>query len=341
MSTIKAINFQHPDAASPAVQLAASGTASLSVSAINDGPLAGFKNAIINGNFDIWQRGLLGGPAGYWADRWNAYPTQGTGMSQAQTALTNNERDLIGYESRYALTVNTDTQTAVNIQQSIEGVHTFSGQTVTISFWAWLTTGTQSITAKLTQLFGTGGSPSAAVDTPLTLSTSTLTTTPVKITATVQLPSVAGKTLGSNNNDYLALIISKPAPASMNNIKIAQVQFEVGPTATPFERRPIATELMLCQRYYWRGLPLSAFNYCPYVGSAVGSIQVPFPVPMRAVPNLGSNLNGATFGGGATLGAFSGESVHGARQVLVSTTAATNAFISFASNNYFEASAEL
>jgi hypothetical protein len=31
---------------------------------------------------------------------------------------------------------------------------------------------------------------------------------------------------------------------------IAQVQIEPGPVATPFERRPIGTELALCQRYY-------------------------------------------------------------------------------------------
>ena len=31
---------------------------------------------------------------------------------------------------------------------------------------------------------------------------------------------------------------------------IAQVQIEPGPVATPFEQRPIGTELQLCKRYY-------------------------------------------------------------------------------------------
>jgi pyocin large subunit-like protein len=57
MSTIKATNFQHASAAAPAIVLAADGSATANVSSINNGPLAGMRNAIINGNFDIWQRG--------------------------------------------------------------------------------------------------------------------------------------------------------------------------------------------------------------------------------------------------------------------------------------------
>jgi hypothetical protein len=53
MSTVKATNFQHASAANPAIVLAADGSATANVSAINNGPLAGMRNAIINGNFDM------------------------------------------------------------------------------------------------------------------------------------------------------------------------------------------------------------------------------------------------------------------------------------------------
>ena len=249
MSTIRATNFQHASATNPAIVLAADGSATANVSAINGGPLAGFRNAIINGNFDIWQRGTATFGQGYWADRWNAYLTAGVSMLQSRYTLTDAQRNIIGYEAVYAWQVLTgDITSSVQLQQPIEGVKTFAGSQVAVSFWAFTDAGTCTISSSVTQFFGTGGSPSASVDTPLTLSATTITTTPTKITAVVTLPSIAGKTLGTDA-DSVSLLIRKVAGAS-NRLRIAQVQVEAGPVATPFESRPRAAELALCQRYY-------------------------------------------------------------------------------------------
>jgi hypothetical protein len=69
--------------------------------------------------------------------------------------------------------------------------------------------------------------------------------------------------LGLTVNNYLGLVIFFDAGSDFNartdslgqqsgTFEIAQVQIEPGGVATPFEHRPIGTELALCQRYFYR-----------------------------------------------------------------------------------------
>ena len=292
---------------SPTEKLTVSGNVSVSgnvqAASINNGPLAGMRNAIINGNFDIWQRGTSDFGEGFWADRWNAYLVAGISMLQSRYTLTDTQRNIIGYEAAYAWQVFTsDTTSSVQLQQPIEGAKTFANQQISVSFWAFTDAGTCTISSLMAQSFGSGGSPSVAVETPLTLSATTITTTPTKITAVVTLPSITGKTLGTDpNSDSLSLVIRKVAGAA-NRLRIARVQVEPGPVATPFERRPIGTELALCQRYHYKSdQEITALS--PYTAPSSASdllVDIQFPVTMRATPTiaLGTQSPG---GGGATL----------------------------------------
>lgn len=307
MSTVKATNFQHASATNPAIVLAADGSATANVSAINNGPLAGMRNAIINGNFDIWQRGTSQTTAGYGStDRWRLNVSSTINFSRqaftfGQTSVPGNP----DYFARYQVTA-APVSTNNNLQQRIEGVSTFAGEQVTVSFWA-KADAAKTIWVGHFQQFGTGGSPSAGSNTSGQVFT--LSTSWARYSLTTTLPSVSGKTLGSNGDDYLSVhfIISSTGvgeawsaiPAQTITFDIAQVQLEPGPVATPFERRPIGTELALCQRYYYTlsGTPASRTENGAASTRTVYS-TVYFPTTMRAVGTAtatGDINNGSSF----------------------------------------------
>ena len=294
MSTVKATNFQHASAANPAIVLAADGSATANVSAINNGPLAGMRNAIINGNFDFWQRGTSQTAAGYGsADRY-ASNRVGTTCTMSRQAFTLGQTDVPGeptYFCRMAVTSVAGAGNLSLLEQKIEGVRTFAGQQVTVSFWV-KADAAKPISVELVESFGSGGSPSSGVD-ALGVSKVTLSTSWQKITTTVTLPSISGKTLGSDNNDAIVLRIWFDAGSTYNTqtdslgqqsgtFDIAQVQVEPGPVATPFERRPIGTELALCQRYYHllRQSMYSSGN------ASIARVHVQFPTSMRTTPTV-------------------------------------------------------
>jgi hypothetical protein len=84
---------------------------------------------------------------------------------------------------------------------------------------------------------------------------------------------------------------------------ITGVQLEAGSTATDFERRPIGTELALCQRYYWR---IDGYNAISAIGSGsvyssttTCRIYSKYPVSMRSYPTLSMAGSLVSSGGNA------------------------------------------
>lgn len=215
-----------------------------------------FRNKIINGNFDIWQRGTNTGTWAapilnyYWADRWvaNSNGTGGTG-SMSRQAFTPGQTDVPGeptYFLRWQITSAPSGQSVGScwIEQRVEDVRTLAGKTATLSFYAKGTGTLPNIYA--TQVFGSGGSTLVA----LTLASNVvLNSTWTKYTYTFTYPSISGKSIGPNS--YVGITINVPVNSTYT-LDLAQVQFEEGSVATPFEQRPLGTELSLCQRYYQR-----------------------------------------------------------------------------------------
>lgn len=257
------------------------------------------KNAVINGGFDIWQRGTSTAVSSanyiYTADRWqfNSSSNNGTVTRQATNDTTN--LPFIQYCAR----VQRDSgQTGLGnlwYYQPFETVNSIqlAGKTVTMSFYARkganfsatsdvlnfrLYTGTGT-----DQNFRSGTYTGSA--TPID-ATATLTTTWQRFTATASVASTVTEVTP-------AIYYTPTGTASTNDyFEITGVQLEVGSQATPFSRNAgtIQGELAACQRYYYVHAD-NTENTAPigtgilYTATQLECV-VKFPVTMRIRPSL-------------------------------------------------------
>jgi hypothetical protein len=209
------------------------------------------KNKIINGDFNIWQRGttfnaIAGGT--YTADRWCGNYINGT-VNATQQSFTAGSAPVAGYESQYFMQLartSTHASIADYFAQRIEDVRTFAGQTVTFSFWAKISTGTATLGTYFTQSFGSGGSGEVSA----AGSTMSLTTTWTRFSTTYSVPSISGKTIGAGS--WFGVQFVLPVAEGNKTWQIWGAQLEYGSKATPFETATgtIQGELAACQRYF-------------------------------------------------------------------------------------------
>lgn len=264
-------------------------------------PIDGFRNRVINGDFSIWQRGTSQSAAGYGsADRWQFFFGTGTGVVSRQ-AFDLGQTDVPGnprFFCRHDLSSLAGAGIGTAFGQRIEDVRTLAGRKATLTFYARAEY-EQALGARAIQDFGTGGSPSAAVETPI--DEFTVGQTWQKFTATVSLPSIAGKTLGSNDNSNVRIDISRNDAATIGGyVDVARVSFVEGDAmaeADPFSPRHVQQELALCQRYTYAieaiNQPYLSFGgggYCDTASFAL--IPVSFPVVMRSDPSLSISAPG-------------------------------------------------
>jgi len=285
------------------------------------------KNKLINGDFYWNQRNFTSNTTddSYNFDRWFQSNSGGTVTVTPQT-FTLGTAPVSGYEANNYVRVVTASQTLSShysqYRQKIENVRTFAGQTVTLSFWAKASSGTPKIAPMLAQYFGSGGSPSANVNT--TGSSVTLSTSWARYTATIAVPSISGKTLGTTNNSYLGVTLWLSAGSDYNSlsnslglqnatIDIWGVQLEQGSTATAFQTATgtIQGELAACQRYYQRNTFSSGNSPSTGYGftQTTAILDVPFvaTVPMRVSPTAVDYANITAYT--AANGSFTGGTV--------------------------------
>jgi hypothetical protein len=269
------------------------------------GQLAGFRNKVINGNFDIWQRGTSFSNAAsvagaYCADRFQAYRSAfATGIVAQQLSGVGG---LTG--SYYALQVirsNGDASTAAfNVGTSFEtiDVRKMIGQQFTLSYNIFGSGNFIGLPLYCNVFTGTGTDSSMAAGftaSSLLASTSkVLTSGWQKVSFTFTVPAGATQ-FGMNWS-----LTPSGTAGSGDWFAIAQVQMEVGGVATQFEQRPIGLELALCQRFFQKSYrqvdpPGTNTGLTNCIFDITGIIaNVRFPVVMRTTPTIATyDRNGA------------------------------------------------
>jgi hypothetical protein len=233
---------------------------------VTSNPLS-FRNRIINGNFDIWQRGTSFSSIAaytYTADRWLS---DGAVTSVARSGTQNNVMTVV-------------TQAGTGMAQRIEtsGGGFLAGQTYTIS--GLVNASVANLTVTVT--YRAGNTFKATIHTA-DVSSQLTAGSYSRFTTTLTLANAPTDFAGT---DCIQVSFTSSV---VNTINFQNVQFESGSSATPFERRPIGMELQLCQRYYWRWLfgvnpAYATLGVFAAETSTSAHMIVPLPVAMRTTP---------------------------------------------------------
>lgn len=256
------------------------------------------RNLVINGNFDIWQRGTsnsaVAGSSRYLADRWFTNSTGSTiaNSQQAfgiQTLVPNNPR----YYNRCAVVTSAAAGNFAALYTSLEDVTLTQGQTVTLSFLA-KADASKNIATEAIQSFGSGGGSDV---TGIGVTTYALTTTWQKFTSTFTVPAIVTTVSSTIETSYLRLAFWLDAGSTYNartnslgqqsgTFDIAQVQLEIGGVASDFEMLPQGEIWRGCQRYYQKFGGVSGALRGSYSSTSQDAYSIPitFPVKMRVAP---------------------------------------------------------
>ena len=309
----------------------------------------GFRNRIINGGFDVWQRSTsaaIGAGSYVAADRWYTYRSVAGSTFSRQTA------SLVGFQYSGRIARDSANTSTVNIScgQSIESNNSIplAGQTVVFSFWA-KAGANYSATSNILRvrlLSSTTTDQNIVLNGGVTVidQNATLTTSWQRFSYSAVVSSSA-VTLGT-----IFSYDPTGTAGAADNFEITGVQLEQNYQPTPFEQRPIGVELALCQRYYVQyGASDSEEVLCTgatYATSATYAVGH-HPVEMRRRPDLSVDTNATRLyiAGGAfyyTATSYNqGKKTFGLFHGGGTPTAGQSGFISTAANLYVKFSAEL
>jgi hypothetical protein len=223
------------------------------------------QNMLINGDFQVWQRGAGGSATfgltnatGYTADRWQCNSGgAGTATTFSQSAGATSGSFLMKVQRNNA-SAGTDTITA---SQSLTRDMCIgsAGNVVTLSFKAKSGANFSSAGGLITIQVqsGTGTTDVSNFTTGFMGGATSVLSTTQAITSTLTNYKFTTTTLGSTVTQlYVSFAFNGVGAAGADDsFSITDVQLEISPNQTPFQRRSFGDEQALCQRFYRKSLP--------------------------------------------------------------------------------------
>lgn len=287
------------------------------VANLNGGPLAGFRNRIINGDFQIWQRGVTFTNAnGYTSDRWIAGGTgtlcnvgQGSHPSGLGERVALNFTGVAGNTRSYAL----QRIESQNMASLYPAPYASTQVTLSVNIYS-----TSARTIDLIADYANTANDFSAITNITSHSVSVGANTFNRYSHTFTLPPEGAR--------GIQIVLNAQTGITSGTVAFSLVQLEPGSVATPFEQRPIGTELSLCQRYFqWapyninflatapaQSLETSVMWAVPMRASPTAAALTPDPNTAQAAANNGSNVfqRLTPYGGSASAQSISATNIY-------------------------------
>ena len=283
-----------------------------------------FRNKLINGGFDIAQRGtsFVSGANDddtYNLDRWYV-------LSDGNDAVDITQTTTVPTGAKYSIGLDVETvNKKFGIAQIIENANCYDaiGGNVTLSFQARVSATTKLDNVKCAVVAWSGTADTVTSDiisawnvegtNPTLIANATYENTPANLNVTTSWAtySVTANVDTASTTNIIVFIWSDVTDTTLGDfLYVTNVQLEKGSTATSFDYRPYGQELALCQRYYQTSAINVPDTNCGFFGVVYGggSTQAygnaSFKTLMRATPTV-TLYDGATAGNVVQIGVSS------------------------------------
>lgn len=255
----------------------------VSLAGDQQGPPA-FRNRLINGNFDVWQRGtsftVPSMSAANLADRWLIWNGSGNSQTVSRQAAPS------GFRGEYACRLQATSLAAAEqlafIQRIESGmVGDLDGLNTVVSFDVLGTTTAGSLSG-FVHLTTNTAKDNGTYSASSTLYSFTVAAGASRVSIALSAADAANLKYGTQ----LQIIFAQNTSTGAVDISIGAVQFEADPSgageASDFEFRPPSVEQAMCQRYYQR----NPWLYGLVVTSSSISVNWNPLVMMRTTPTV-------------------------------------------------------